>query len=45
MREMKEGDEGGRRNERFVRDLRLWKSEEGRDVRELKFKSHEDKKL
>ena len=42
MREMKEGDEGGRRNESNVRDLRLWKSEEGRDVRELEYKYHDD---
>ena len=25
-----------------VRDLRLWKSEEGRDVKELEYKPHED---
>ena len=31
-------NEGGRRNERTLRDLRLWKSEEGRDVRELSSK-------
>ena len=33
--DLKEGNDGMRRN---VRDLRLWKSEEGRDVSELKFK-------
>ena len=42
MREMKEEDDGGRKNKRYLRDLRLWKSEEGRDERELEFKSHED---
>ena len=39
---MKDGDEGGRRNERIVRDVRLWKNEEGRNVRELENKTHDD---
>ena len=47
---MNEGNEGRgcgrkRKNERVVRDLRLWKSEEGRDVRELECKSHDGEEM